>query len=116
MMYNTVMQKYAFLDRDGTFIWEPEKPEGVDPRETFPLKSINEFKFIDDAIEGIKTLVDKGYKLVMVSNQTFLCIAADITGQGEYIKTLSMEAWRQEKPAMDKKPALFLIEKRNARI
>lgn len=66
------MQKYAFLDRDGTFLWEPEKPEGVDPRETFPLKSMDEFKFMDRALEGIKKLVDQGYKLVMVTNQTFL--------------------------------------------
>jgi imidazoleglycerol-phosphate dehydratase/histidinol-phosphatase len=65
-------QKYAFLDRDGTFLWEPEKPEGVDPRETFPLKSMVEFKFMDGAIEGIKQLAEKGYKLVMVTNQTFL--------------------------------------------
>ena len=66
------MQKYAFLDRDGTFLWEPEKPTGVDPRETFPLKSMEEFKFMDGGIEGIKKLVDEGYKLVMVTNQTFL--------------------------------------------
>ncbi len=66
------MQKYAFLDRDGTFLWEPEKPDGVDPRETFPLRSLEEFRFMDGAIENIKTLVDKGYRLVMVTNQTFL--------------------------------------------
>ncbi|MBI4118046.1 MAG: HAD-IIIA family hydrolase [Parcubacteria group bacterium] len=66
------MQKYAFLDRDGTFLWEPERPEGVDPRETFPLKSMDEFKFMEGAIEGIRKLADKEYKLVMVTNQTFL--------------------------------------------
>ncbi len=66
------MQKYAFVDRDGTFLWEPERPEGIDPRETFPLKSMSEFAFMDGAIEGLKNLVAKGYKLVMVTNQTFL--------------------------------------------
>lgn len=66
------MQKYAFLDRDGTFLWEPEKPEGIDPRETFPLRSMEQFKFMDGAIEGIKKLAEKDYKLVMVTNQTFL--------------------------------------------
>ncbi|MEK7613381.1 MAG: HAD-IIIA family hydrolase [Patescibacteria group bacterium] len=66
------MQKYAFLDRDGTFLYEPEKPEKVDPRETFPLKSMSEFKFMDGAIDGIRALTEKGFKLVMVTNQTFL--------------------------------------------
>ncbi len=66
------MQKYAFLDRDGTFLWEPERPAGIDPRETFPLKSMDEFRFMDGAIEGMKTLAAKGYELVMVTNQTFL--------------------------------------------
>jgi len=66
------MKKYAFVDRDGTFLWEPEKPAGVDPRETFPLKSMDEFKFMDGGKEGLKALVEKGYGLVMATNQTFL--------------------------------------------
>ncbi len=64
--------KIAIFDRDGTFIWEPEKPEGVDPRETFPLKSADEVRFLPDAIEGMKILRDKGYALIMATNQTFL--------------------------------------------
>jgi imidazoleglycerol-phosphate dehydratase/histidinol-phosphatase len=66
------MKKLAILDRDGTFIWEPEKPEGVDSRETFPLKSADEVKFLPGAIEGMRQLRDLGYTLVMATNQTFL--------------------------------------------
>jgi imidazoleglycerol-phosphate dehydratase/histidinol-phosphatase len=66
------MDKIAFVDRDGTFLWEPERPAGVDPRETFPLKSMKEFQFMDGAKAGLKKLVENGYKLVMVTNQTFL--------------------------------------------
>lgn len=66
------MQKYAFVDRDGTIIWEPERPEGIDPRETFPLQSADQVKFMDGAIEGLKKLVEQDYKLVLVTNQTFL--------------------------------------------
>ena len=66
------MQKYAFVDRDGTIIWEPERPEGIDPRETFPLKSADEVQFIDGALGGLKKLVENGYRLVLVTNQTFL--------------------------------------------
>ena len=66
------MQKYAFVDRDGTIIWEPERPAEVDPRETFPLKSADQVEFIDGALEGLEKLVKKGYRLVLVTNQTFL--------------------------------------------
>lgn len=66
------MKKLAILDRDGTFIWEPEKPEDVDPRETFPLKGAHEVRFLSGAIEGMKKLQDSGYSLVMATNQTFL--------------------------------------------
>lgn len=66
------MQKYAFVDRDGTFVWEPERPAGVDPREAFPLKSADEVRFTEGAIEGLRSLVEKDYKLVMVTNQPFL--------------------------------------------
>lgn len=65
-------QKYAFLDRDGTIIWEPERPVGVDPRETFPLQSPEQVHFLDGAIKGMQKLAAKGYKLVLVTNQTFL--------------------------------------------
>lgn len=66
------MQKYAFLDRDGTIIWEPEKPEGVDPRETFPLVSADQVSFMSGAISGLRALKEKGYQFVLVTNQTFL--------------------------------------------
>ena len=66
------MKKIAILDRDGTFIWEPEKPDGVDSRETFPLKSADEVCFLPGAIDGMKELQARGYSLVMATNQTFL--------------------------------------------
>jgi imidazoleglycerol-phosphate dehydratase/histidinol-phosphatase len=66
------MKKYAFLDRDGTIIWEPPKPDHADPHETFPLKSMEDFKFLDGAIEGLKILVSKNYNLVMATNQLAL--------------------------------------------
>ena len=64
--------KIAFVDRDGTIIWEPERPSDVDPRETFPLTSAGQVRFLTDAIDGLKLLLDKGFKLVLVTNQTFL--------------------------------------------
>ncbi len=66
------MRKVAFVDRDGTLIWEPERPEGIDPRETFPLTSADEVRFMEGAIEGLRTLIEEGYELVLVTNQTHL--------------------------------------------
>ncbi len=40
---------------------------------------------------------------------TKLCIAANITGPNEFIKTQPIFAWRKEKPDMHKQPAIFLI-------
>ena len=54
-------QKYAFLDRDGTLIFEPQ--------DTFQIDSIEKLKVLDGVIEGLKKLQEQGFKLVMVSNQ-----------------------------------------------
>jgi len=40
---------------------------------------------------------------------TQLCIAADITGEGEYIRTLPLSEWKREKPDLHKIPAVFLL-------
>ena len=42
---------------------------------------------------------------------TRLCIAADITMDSEFIFTRSIEAWRTKKPALHKRPVMFLIGK-----
>lgn len=43
--------------------------------------------------------------------QTRLCIAADITLPEEYIKTFTMVEWKQQKPDLHKRPAIFIIQK-----
>ncbi len=53
--------KYAFIDRDGTLIFEPQ--------DTFQIDSLEKLKILDGAIEGLKLLLERDYKLVMVSNQ-----------------------------------------------
>ena len=42
---------------------------------------------------------------------TKLCIAADITCEGEYIKTKTISEWKKQLPNLDKKPCVFLIYK-----
>ena len=50
--------KAVFLDRDGTI--------NVDKNY---LYKIEEFEFVEGAVEGLKLLSDLGYKLIVVTNQ-----------------------------------------------
>lgn len=55
------INKYAFLDRDGTLIFEPQ--------DTFQIDSVEKLKILDGAIYGLKELTRKGYELIMITNQ-----------------------------------------------
>lgn len=54
-------KKVIFLDRDGVINKKPPKASYV--------KNWDEFFFLSDAIEAIKLLNDKGYKIFVISNQ-----------------------------------------------
>jgi 16S rRNA (cytidine1402-2'-O)-methyltransferase len=41
---------------------------------------------------------------------TRLCIASELTGPGESIRTLSIDQWKKEKIDLHKKPAIFLLQ------
>mgnify|MGYP003945587117 FL=1 len=41
--------------------------------------------------------------------QTLLCIASNLTAETEFVKTLSVGQWRQEKIDLHKKPTIFLL-------
>ncbi len=53
--------KVAFLDRDGTLIYEPPDTKQVD--------SLAKLRILPGVIVGLKTLLSQGFKLVMISNQ-----------------------------------------------
>jgi 16S rRNA (cytidine1402-2'-O)-methyltransferase len=40
---------------------------------------------------------------------TRLCIAADITGKDEWIKTMTITGWQKNRPELHKRPAIFLL-------
>ena len=42
---------------------------------------------------------------------TMLCVACDVTLPTEYIKTLSISNWKNERPDLHKRPAIFIIHK-----
>lgn len=41
--------------------------------------------------------------------RTLLCVARDISGKSEYIKTQAVYAWRKENPELHKVPTVFLL-------
>jgi len=43
------------------------------------------------------------------TGNTLLCIAADLTQTGESIATRTIAAWRKKLPALNKRPAVFLL-------
>lgn len=57
------MKKVVFLDRDGTLIVEPPDEQ---------IDSLEKLELIPGVIEGLRLLTDRGFELVMVSNQDAL--------------------------------------------
>ncbi len=43
------------------------------------------------------------------ADKTMLCIAANITGTNEYIKTKTIGEWKKKMPELHKQPAIFLL-------
>lgn len=43
------------------------------------------------------------------AGQTLLCVACNLTGEGEFVKTMSVGQWRQERIDLHKKPTIFLM-------
>ncbi|MDQ1772081.1 SAM-dependent methyltransferase [Labilibaculum sp. A4] len=64
--------------------------------------------FIETPFRNMKMLEDL---LQNCSPATKLCIAADITLESEYIKTMSVQAWKNNLPDLHKRPAIFLIHR-----
>lgn len=54
------MKKALFIDRDGTIIKEPADEQ---------IDSLEKLEFVAGAISGLRSLMNRGYELVMVSNQ-----------------------------------------------
>lgn len=55
------LKKIAFLDRDGTLIFEPQ--------DTYQIDSLDKLKILDGVIKGLKQLINQDYELIMITNQ-----------------------------------------------
>ena len=49
-----------------------------------------------------------------LDSQTLLCVALDLTGQAQSIKTAAVKDWKKTAAALPKKPAVFLIHRQTA--
>jgi 16S rRNA (cytidine1402-2'-O)-methyltransferase len=47
--------------------------------------------------------------LTALSPQTKLCIAADLNAPEQYLKTMRISEWKKHKPALNKRPAVWLF-------
>lgn len=47
--------------------------------------------------------------LQVLSQNTLLSIACDITTPNEFIRTMSVQDWKKQKPEINKRPSIFLI-------
>lgn len=56
-----ILEKCAFLDRDGALIYEPEDTKQID--------RLDQLKILPGVIKGLQKLRKAGYSLIMVSNQ-----------------------------------------------
>lgn len=62
--------------------------------------------FIETPYRNNKMLEDI---LVQCRPQTRLCIAANLTCDGEYLKTKTIQEWKKKKPDLSKLPCIFLL-------
>ncbi|WP_438962707.1 SAM-dependent methyltransferase [Nonlabens sp.] len=51
--------------------------------------------------------------LLQLHSETEICIACDITLPTEFIKTMSVNLWKKQVPDLHKRPAIFIILKKN---
>jgi 16S rRNA (cytidine1402-2'-O)-methyltransferase len=87
-------------------IEKPERARKIKQMEADAFKFEQTQIFMEAPYRNNQLLDD----LIAVCNpNTLLCIALDITGPNEFIKTLPLKNWLQNKPNLHKQPAIFAI-------
>jgi imidazoleglycerol-phosphate dehydratase/histidinol-phosphatase len=80
--------KVAFVDRDGTLIFEPP--------DTFQVNSIKQLKILPDVVENLYHLWRYGYKLILVTNQDGLGTPKNPTDNFYKVQNHFLELLREE--------------------
>jgi 16S rRNA (cytidine1402-2'-O)-methyltransferase len=81
------------------------------------IKKIKELELSSQKNNSTKIFIETPYRnnplLESISktcaDKTVLCIAANITGTNEYIKTKTIGDWKKKMPELHKQPAIFLL-------
>ncbi len=83
-------------------------------------KRVKEFEKLSRSSGQTQIFIETPYRnqklfselLLHLAPETRLCVAADLTGPSEYIRTLSAREWKASGLELAKVPALFLIDAR----
>jgi 16S rRNA (cytidine1402-2'-O)-methyltransferase len=86
----------------------PERAQTLKALEQRIYAEIQTQLFIETPYRNNKMVKDI---LTYCHPQTKLCIAANITCKGEYIKTLPLKEWQGKAPDLSKIPCIFLLYK-----
>ena len=86
-------------------IKEPERSEALLAAERQSARGETQI-FIETPYRNLKLFEEM---LQVLHPQTLLSIACDITTENEYIRTMSIQDWKKQKPDINKRPAIFLI-------
>lgn len=87
-------QKYAFIDRDGTLIFEPQ--------DTFQVEGLEQLKILIGVIPELKDLINRGYKLVMVTNQDGLGTSRNTQDNFDLIQNSLLKTFVENEIIFDK--------------
>jgi 16S rRNA (cytidine1402-2'-O)-methyltransferase len=88
-------------------IKSPERMTKIRELEQQSAKSRVTQVFIETPYRNLQLIAD----LIQVcAGRTRLCIAADLTGPHQFIRTRTIESWKKQLPQLHKIPAIFLLE------
>ncbi len=81
------------------------------------VKALKEMEKISNTKNQTQIFIEAPYRnqhllediLQTCDPDTMLCVACEITGSNEFIKTKSVRDWRKKVPDINKKPTIFLI-------
>jgi 16S rRNA (cytidine1402-2'-O)-methyltransferase len=81
------------------------------------IKALKELELQSQKKQQTQLFIETPYRnnqlmkdiLATCKDDTLVCVAADITGPEEYIKTKRVKEWKKQLPELHKKPAIFLL-------